>query len=167
MRLLFTMILLLAACTPTAGALSDGPSEINEPATPAISGYQTAVRVNPPPQPDPAPQAAPLYEEESPPADLCASAHAMRAEVGLPVRFDALSWRESNCRNDVRTFCCYGIYQLYWSVISKDHRMGLRIAACGVDSLSDIYGETMVKRRANTCVAKALYDVAGYSPWAR
>jgi hypothetical protein len=97
--------------------------------------------------------------------DLCGNAHELRAEYGLPPRFDYLVQRESMCHNDVRTYCCYGLYQLYWSLISVDHRMVPKIAACGVDSLDDIYGETLDRRRNNTCVAKALYDVAGYSPW--
>jgi len=107
----------------------------------------------------------PAERVESMPADLCGDAQAWRVGAGLPDHFDYLAFRESNCRNDVRTYCCYGIYQLYWSLISRDHRMVPKIAACGVDSLDDIYGETADRRRNNTCVAKALYDVAGYSPW--
>lgn len=164
--LLFGLLLsAVAACSPTAQA--DDIPVINGPAT--IEGYQPAVRVSPPPPPDLALTAVndlPLPQEELP-ADLCAHAKTLRVQAGLPVRFDGLAFRESRCQNDVRTYCCYGIYQLYWGVISRDHRMMARIAACGVDTLADIYGETPVKRRNNTCVAKALYDVAGYSPWAR
>lgn len=146
--------------------------EINHPADVPIGGYEPAVRTSPPPAPPiTLPPNLPVIDDipqpqETLPADLCANAQALRVSQGLPARFDALAYRESRCQNNVRTYCCYGIYQIYWSLITRDHRMQESIAACGASTLSDIYGETPEKRRANTCVAKALFDVSGYGAWA-
>lgn len=142
--------------------------EINHPADVPIGGYQPAVRTDPPPSTAPTslPVIDDLPQEPALPEDPCANAQALRVDVGLPARFDALAYRESRCQNNVRTYCCYGIYQIYWSLITRDHRMQESIAACGASTLSDIYGETPQKRRANTCVAKALFDVSGYGAWA-
>ena len=153
MRTLIAGLLLLFTFTPSASAAA--PEDISG----AAVAYAPAVRVNPPAPPPP-------LEQEVVPLTLCEDAHMLRVEFGLPDRFDYLAQRESKCHNDVRTYCCYGIYQLFYSVISRDHRMIGPIAACGVDSVDDIFGENAEKRRANTCVAKALYDAVGYSPWA-
>lgn len=96
---------------------------------------------------------------------LCGQAYRLRAEAGLPYRFDHLIWRESNCRNDVTssTGCCVGLLQLN-RVIWNDHRMVNRLADCGA-TWWNVRGTSEASKRRNVCAAKALFDVAGYSPW--
>lgn len=152
MKALIAGILLLFTLTPTARAAA--PVEL----TGAAVASAPAVRVNPPAPPPP--EVEPVVT-----LSLCEDAHLLRVNAGLPDRFDYLAQRESKCHNDVRTYCCFGIYQIYWSVVSRDHRMIPLIEACGVQYLSDIYGENPDARRGNTCVAAALYSVVGYQPW--
>lgn len=84
-----------------------------------------------------------------------------RIRAGLPARFDRLGWRESNCRNEdaVRTFCCYGWWQLYVSVHLRDPRLAQRYAACGVDSAQDVNSDTPIDKWRQACAAKAVNDV--------
>jgi hypothetical protein len=118
-----------------------------------------AVRLDPPP---------PVVSEFAPPGlDNCAEMHWYRVDAGLPARFDALGWRESNCRNEdgVRTGCCYGYWQLWPALHMKDHRTASGYARCGVDSAQDINSDTPEDKKRQACAAKAVFDVVGYSAW--
>jgi hypothetical protein len=122
-----------------------------------------ATRIDPP--------APPATEaQQSPPsfASDCAEMSYYRAAVGLPARFDAIGWRESNCRNEdgVHTSCCYGWWQLNVSLHLRDHRLAGRYAACGIDSYQDVNSDTPGDKLRQACAAKALYDVVGLSAWA-
>lgn len=99
------------------------------------------------------------------PAELCPQAYYLRAQAGLPARFDRLIWRESNCRNEVvsGTGCCVGLLQLN-SIIWRDHRMTDRLADCGA-TWSNVRGTSLASKVRQMCAAKALYDVDGMSPW--
>lgn len=101
-------------------------------------------------------------------ASDCAEMTFHRQAVGLPEPFDGLGWREANCRNedDVRTYCCYGWWQLYPSMHSRDHRMIPKLKACGVRGYWDINSDTVTDKRRQACYAKALFDTVGYSAWA-
>jgi hypothetical protein len=90
-----------------------------------------------------------------------------RVQAGLPDRFQALGWRESNCRNEdqVRTFCCHGYWQMYTSLHVRDHRLAPRMAACGVFSHHDLNSDDPLEKQRQACAAKALFDVVGYSAW--
>lgn len=98
--------------------------------------------------------------------DACAEMHAYRVAVGLPARFDAIGYRESRCTNTPisRTGCCVGYLQLH-KMIWNDHRMKARLAACGATWLN-VRGDSFGAKWRQMCAAKALYDVAGYGPWA-
>jgi peptidoglycan hydrolase-like protein with peptidoglycan-binding domain len=98
----------------------------------------------------------------------CAEMDHYRQWAGLPAAFQGIGWRESNCRNEdgVRTFCCYGWWQLYPSLHIRDHRMAPKMRACGVRGYYDIDSDTPTDKRRQACYAKALYDTVGSSAWA-
>ena len=136
----------------------------------AMAGYSPAVRgeqvvVNPPPV-----VATGLYGLPFAPEGLddCAEMNFYRVQAGLPDRFAALGWRESNCRNEdqVKTFCCHGYWQLYTSLHLRDHRLAPKMAACGVGSHHDLNSDDPLEKQRQACAAKALYDVVGLSAWA-
>lgn len=126
--------------------------------------------ITPPATPNPTP-ATPsgLWGKPFAPAGLsdCAEMTFYRVQWGLPAQFDKIGWRESNCRNEdgVKTFCCYGYWQLYVSLFLKDHRMKSKMAACGVSSYVDINSDTPLDKQRQACVAAALYGVVGMTAW--
>src|SRR6187399_3075108 len=160
-RLLLGLIpgLLLAS---SVGA--DSPPEM-----PSIeAGVATAValrglmiQLEPPPTPPP-PETTnpPQYGAPSGLSD-CDEMRWYRINAGLPSRFDAIGWRESNCRNEdgVRTYCCYGYWQLYVSIHLRDPRLGPRYRACGVNSADDVNSDTVADKLRQACAAKAVYDI--------
>ena len=63
--------------------------------------------------------------------------------------------RESNFIPTARNFCCYGVFQIYWSV----HRSWL--SGIGITSVEQLYDPT-----TNARAALALYERAGgWGPW--
>jgi hypothetical protein len=131
---------------------------------PAERGTTVQVEPTQPPpdtEPEPSPYAPPGLNN-------CDEMHFYRVQAGLPARFDAIGWRESNCRNEdgVHTSCCYGYWQLNVALHMKDHRLAPRYRACGVDSYTDVNSDTPEDKRRQACAAKALYDVVGLSAWA-
>ena len=127
-------------------------------------GQATAPAVRLGPQTTVAPE-----PEPQPPAGLapCDEMAWYRAHVGLPATFDRIGYRESRClnRDDVRTFCCHGWWQMYTSLHLRDHRLAPMMAACGVSSHHDLNSDTHLEKLAQACAAKALYDVNGTNPW--
>jgi len=101
--------------------------------------------------------------------DNCDEFNFYRMQWGLPTRFKALAWRESNCRNEdgVRTWCCYGYLQLYTSLHLQDHRLVDRYHECGVYSHEDVNSNTPQDKQRQVCAAAVLFDVVGYSAWGR
>lgn len=95
----------------------------------------------------------------------CQEAQFYRIQVGLPSVFDRLAFAESNCRNDVNSFCCYGIWQLYVSLHLRDHRLSDRYHTCGIYSIDDVFGDNPRDKQRNACGAKAVYDVMGATAW--
>jgi LysM repeat protein len=66
-----------------------------------------------------------------------------------------IAWRESNHRSNVNNFCCYGLFQIHFSV----HRSWL--APLGIDSADDLFDP-----RLNSIAAYTLYQRAGgWGPW--
>ena len=95
----------------------------------------------------------------------CAEARFYRIQFGLPDAFDGLAWRESNCRNDVRTSCCFGLWQLYVSLHLRDARLAPSYAECGVDDPGDVFGPSALAKQRNACAAAAVYAVSGGGAW--
>ena len=130
------------------------------------SNLQPAIRLNN------ATQETPL---QPPPKSLfnperltgCAEMEWYRNYVGLPETFNGLGWRESNCRNDVRTFCCYGYWQVYislWLSSNSSYRNAL-INVCGISGVESIYGLSDSQKFAQACAVKVAYDISGLQPW--
>lgn len=90
-----------------------------------------------------------------------------RIQAGLPDRFQQLGWRESNCRNEegVRTFCCYGYWQMYFTMHVSDHQGGQVYVRCEVDEVSDYNGDTPLDKQKQACTAKGIFELVGYSAW--
>ena len=66
-----------------------------------------------------------------------------------------IAWRESNYKANVRNYCCYGLFQIYWSVHSS------WLQAMGIGSADQLYDA-----ETNTRAAYALYQRAGgWGPW--
>lgn len=100
----------------------------------------------------------------------CDEMQFYRKQAGLPDKFDALGWRESNCRNEdgVRTFCCYGYWQNYISShLSRQsaYRVPI-IEKCQVRGADDINSDNPLEKQKQACVTKIVYDISGYAPWA-
>ena len=143
----------------------------------AVSATEQAVRLTPPQTttttapPAPTTTAAPvgLWGQPFAPADWtgCLEMEFYRKQWGLPAAFDAIGWRESNCRNEdvVKTFCCHGYWQMYTSLHVRDHRLAPKMEACGVSSHHDLNSDIPIEKQRQACAAKALYDVMGTSPW--
>lgn len=132
---------------------------------------EPAVRLNPPTTvPITAPEVPTgLYGQPFAPEGLsnCDEMNFYRVQWGLPQRFSALGWRESNCRNEdgVKTYCCYGYWQLYTSLHLKDHRLKPKMHACEVYSSNDLNSDNPLEKQKQACAARALFDVVGYSAW--
>lgn len=154
-----------------------GLLELENRPTPTVSVPPSTIliQLNLPAQPtEPAVRIAPMVqvtETLPPPTTLpiflneCEEMHYFRTLIGLPKEFDYLGFRESNCKNYVRTFCCYGWWQLYIELHLKDHRMIESLNTCGVSSFEDINSDTPGDKFKQACATKALFDLSGYGPW--
>ena len=131
----------------------------------AIGPFQPAERVNPPTTVVETGLWGQPFAPEG--LDNCAEMSFYRVQWGLPSKFDSLGWRESNCRNEdgVRTYCCYGYWQLYTSLHLKDHRLAPKMEWCGVSSYLDLNSDNPLEKQKQACAAKALFDTVGYSAW--
>lgn len=92
-----------------------------------------------------------------------------REQWGLPDVFDALGWRESNCRNEesVHTFCCWGYWQNYISShLSRQSEYRQRIIdECQVTRREDVDSDTPIDKQRQACVTAVVYQISGLSPW--
>lgn len=136
---------------------------------PAERGDQVQlIPPSPPPTTVPAPVVG-LWGQPFAPTGLsdCDEMNFYRRQWGLPDAFSGLGWRESNCLNqeDVKTYCCYGYWQLYFSQHQADHRMRPRYEACGIYSIYDYNGDSPLDKQKQACGAKSLFDVEGFRPW--
>lgn len=127
--------------------------------------YEPAIRMNPPTT-TVAPWPTGLWNQPYAPFGLsdCEEMRFYANQFGLPARFDAIGWRESNCRNEdgVRTSCCHG----YWQLHQMHFRPGnIMDRNCSADSFDDVNSDTPLDKQRQACSAKQLYDIAGLSPW--
>lgn len=137
-----------------------------------------AVRLNPP-EPE---QLVPvgIWGQPFAPEGLsdCDEMNFYREQWGLPDQFSdqprsgnrsswGYGWRESNCRNEegVRTYCCYGYWQLYFSIHMKDQQMSRVYEACEIDEISDYNDDEPLDKQKQACAAAGLYRVNVLSPW--
>jgi len=97
----------------------------------------------------------------------CDEMNFYRVQAGLPDRFAALGWRESNCRNEdqVKTYCCHGYWQMWTDLHLRDHRLAPLMADCEVTGPQDLNSDDPLEKQKQACAAKALFDVMGYQPW--
>lgn len=73
----------------------------------------------------------------------------------LEARALRIAWRESNWNCCVRTYCCFGVFQIYFNV----HKGWLDEFA--VYTAYDLYDPVK-----NVTAAYHLYEMDGWSPWA-
>lgn len=152
----FMAVLMLGA----SPAYADTDHPIDEPA----KGIRVATRLNPQPPVPLWPTG--LWEQPYAPFGLsdCEEMRFYANQFGLPARFDAIGWRESNCRNEdgVRTSCCHG----YWQLHQMHFRPGnIMDRNCGADSFDDVNSDNPLDKQRQACAAKQLFDAVGYSAW--
>ena len=127
---------------------------------PAEGPYQPAVRLTTPTT-TVAPWPTGIYNLPFAPFGLtdCQEMRFYANQFGLPLAFDAIGWRESNCRNEdiVHTSCCWG----YWQM-DEDH---FPIPECDAWSSRDVDSDNPLDKQRQACSAKQLYDRDGMSPW--
>ena len=148
-----TICLPVGAATP-APPTTATPNRTPAAAAPAGSGTSTQT-----PATTAAPTTAPTTTSPPRPAAVPESdAAAIIRDVWpdeLEDRALEIAWRESNHRSNVNNYCCYGLFQIYYSV----HRSWL--ASLGIDSAQDLFDP-----RANAIAAYTLYQRAGgWGPW--
>ena len=97
----------------------------------------------------------------APPAAWSASADQVQSIIRdvwpdeLEDRALEIAWRESNYRPTAKNNCCYGVFQIYWSV----HRSWL--ADLGITSAEQLFDPTLNARAALTLYQRA----GGWGPW--
>jgi hypothetical protein len=176
-----TKILLAASLLASCGIPTDHTALFQEQSINSPAGVtKTATRILPPDPFEGPIQPTGINGLPFAPEGLtaCQEMNFYRIQFGLPDRFSdqprepqvsfanqGLGWRESSCRNDVNTYCCYGYWQLYFDLHNRDHRTGPKYAACGVFSITDYFGNDPIQKQKQACAAKAVYDTSGLQPW--
>jgi hypothetical protein len=135
----------------TAAAVASAPANRTSPpvTTPSTTPATTA-----PPRPAPAPAPPPPPGSTATPEQVQAIIRAVWPDE-LEDKAIEIARRESTFRPTARNSCCYGIFQIYWSV----HQGWL--AGLGITSAEQLYDPTL-----NARAALALYQRAGgWGPW--
>lgn len=155
-------------CLP-AGARTPAPPPAPETSPPTTNAPPTTSRpvtTTPPATTPPAtspPATTPPATTTPPVAPPASSVTPAQAEAiirsvwpdELEDRAVEIAMRESNLRPNVKNYCCYGLFQIYWSV----HRRWLE--PMGITSAADLYDPT-----TNARAAYALYQRSGsFGPW--
>ena len=156
-------------CLP-AGAVVPGPPTTKPPTTttttkpPATKPPTTAPKVTAPPTTKPSTTptvtTAPATTQPPPPANTYSKAQVAQIirdvwPDNLEDQAIAIATRESNLVPTVRNYCCYGLFQIYYTA----HQTWL--AAMGITSAAQLYDP-----RVNATAALALYNSNGWAPWA-
>jgi hypothetical protein len=134
-----------ATSPPTTEAPPTTPAPTNPPTTPAPTSPPTTAT---PETTEPPPPSSP------PPADIERIIRSVWPDE-LEDRALEIAWRESGYRANVRNYCCFGLFQIYWEV----HKGWL--AEMGVTSSAQLYDA-----ETNARAAFALYQRSGgWGPW--
>jgi hypothetical protein len=88
----------------------------------------------------------------------CQEAQFYRIQAGLPTVFDRLAKAESQCQNDVNSWCCYGIWQIHKLWVSQ-------LKSCDIDSIDDYFGDNPLDKQRNACAARYVYNESGAGAW--
>ena len=127
--------------TRTSGTSSSGSTAS---ATPATAPPVTTPATTPPPLP----------ASSAGPGEVEAIIRSVWPDE-LEARALEVAWRESNYKPTARNSCCYGVFQVYWSV----HRSWL--SDLGITSADQLYDPA-----TNARAALALYlRAGGWGPW--
>jgi hypothetical protein len=136
-----------SASTSGGGSAGSQPTPTAAPkpastAPPTTAAPTTTAPPPPPPPPPPAPAQVEQIIRNVWPDEL--EDHALE-----------IAWRESNYKANVKNYCCYGLFQIYWTV----HRGWLQEMGIGSS-------EQLFDAETNTRAAYALYQRAGgWGPW--
>jgi LysM repeat protein len=166
-----TQTLLLAGkkiCLP-AGAVIPGPPTTKPPTTtttkpPATKPPTTPPKVTAPPTTKPSTTptvtTAPAPTQPPPPANTYTKAQV--AQIIRDVWPDdledqaiAIATRESSLIPTVRNYCCYGLFQIYFTANQSF------LAGLGITNAAQLYDP-----RVNATAALAMYNRSGWAPWA-
>lgn len=153
-------------CLPAGASTPAPPTTVAPTTAPPTTGGSTGGSGGATPSPTPAPTPAPTTPpttaapttEPAPPPPAPEEVERIIREIWpdeLEERALEIAWRESGYQADVRNYCCFGLFQIYWEV----HRSWL--AELGVTSAEDLYdAETNVR------AAYVLYQRSGgWGPW--
>ncbi len=157
-----TQTVLLAGkkiCLP-AGAVTPAPPTTKPPTTQPAT---TQPKATAPPTTQPkTPPATTVPPTTQPPAPANTYSKAEVAQIIRDVWPDdledqaiAIATRESNLIPTVRNYCCYGLFQIYFTA-NKSFLAGI-----GITSAAQLYDP-----RVNATAALALYNHSGWAPWA-
>ncbi len=142
-------------CLP-AGAAAPGPPSTKPPTT---TQPPATTQPKPTPTTKPPPATTPPVTQPPPPANTYSKAQV--AQIIRDIWPDDLedeairiATRESNLIPTVRNSCCYGLFQIYYTV----HRTWL--ASIGVTSAAQLYDP-----HVNASAALAMYNRSGWGPW--
>ncbi len=140
-------------CLPAGSTLPSAPPVATTPSTPPASAAPVTTA------PAPAPTSPPVAT--APPAGATPTAAQVQQIIrdvwpdDLEARAIEIADRESNFVPTAKNYCCYGVFQIYWSV----HQSWL--AGLGITSAEQLYDPT-----TNARAAYALYQRAGgWGPW--
>lgn len=169
----------LTSAVKTPVAVKPGRKHASEVTTPATTPVDVPAVGGAPAQPT-TPRVSGQYAPDG--LSGCEEMNWYRINAGLPERFgdgghhqvwtrsDGFGWRESKCQNNALSSngCCGGYWQEYITshLSGQSQYRGRIIDECGVNSMSDIRGETPQQKWAQACVTKIVYDISGESPWA-
>ena len=144
-------------CLPD-GAIAPGPPTTKPPATTQPPTTQPKATAPATTQPPPA-STAPATTQPAPPANTYSKAQV--TQIIRDVWPDSLedeairiATRESGLVPTVKNYCCYGLFQIYYTA----HKTWL--ASMGITSAAQLYDP-----RVNATAALALYNSNGWSPW--
>ena len=146
-----------AICLPAGASVPAAPVVTAAPAAKPPATTQPAT-TQPKPPTTPAPTSPPVTQPAPPPNT---TSRAEAAQIIRNVWPDDLediaiqiATRESNLIPTAHNYCCYGLFQIYYSA----HKSWL--AGIGVTSAAQLYDP-----QVNANAAYALYRVSGWSPW--